>query len=230
MPSQRSRLAAGLRRWTPVVCLLAITVLSASCYPGGPTDLSELDVVVTSYDVDFDFSEPKTYALPDSVAHLGDPNEAGYVELSRAYDAHILQRIEAEMNAYGWTRELSPETNGADVFVLPSAVGSTTWVLSSYYPSYPYWGWYPGWGYYPGYGPGYGWGYPPYYTATSYSTGTLFIDIVDPKAGDPVAMTVPIRWTGTLSAVLGASAAPTNQRLTDGIHQAFVQSAYLVRN
>jgi len=230
MSVHRGGLAAAVRRWPLSVCLLAVTALSVRCYPGGPTDLSELDVVVTSYDVAFDFSKPKTYALPDSVAHLGDPNEAGYVELSRDYDDLILQRVEAELNAIGWTRELDPETNGADVFVLPSAVGSTTWVLSSYYPSYPGWGWYPGWGYYPGYGPGYGWGYPPYYTATSYSTGTLFIDMVDPSAADPVEMTIPVRWTGTLSALLGSSAAPTDQRITDGIQQAFVQSPYLVRN
>lgn len=228
MPLRRSGPAAGAWRWLPLVCLFAVTSFMVGCYPGGPTDLSELDVVVTSYDVDFDFSKPVTYALADSVAHLGDPDEAGYVELSRDYDDLILERIEAELDAYGWTRELSPETNGADLFVLPSAVGSTTWVLYSYYP-YSYWGWYPGWGYYPGY-PGYGWGYPPYYTATSYSTGTLFIDMVDPNAADPVEMTIPVRWTGTLSALLGASAAPTNQRITDGIHQAFVQSPYLVRN
>jgi hypothetical protein len=223
-------LGAAARRWSPIVCLLAVTVVLSSCYPGGPTDLSELDVVVTSYDVDFDFTKPKTYALPDSVAHLGDPSEPGYVDLPRTYDALILQRIEAEMNAFGWTREMSPETNGADVFVLPSAVGATTWVLTSYYPGYGGWGWYPGWGYYPGWGPGWGWGYPPYYSATSYKTGTLFIDMVDPNAADADEMTIPVRWTGTLSAVLGSSSVGADDRITRGIHQAYEQSPYLRRN
>jgi hypothetical protein len=125
---------------------------------------------------------------------------------------------------------MAPETNGADLFVLPSAVGATTWVLYSYYPSYPYWGWYPGWGYYPAYGPGWGWGYPEYYTATSYSTGTIFIDMVDPSAADPNTTTMPARWTAALSGLLGASSTPTSDRITRAIDQAFTQSPYLKRN
>lgn len=203
--------------------------LAAGCYPGGPTDLSELDEVVTSFDDTFDFSQPATFSLPDSVANIGDPDESGYVELSDDYDTEIIQYIAAELTAYGWTR-VANRTDGsaatADILVLPSKVGSTTWVLSSYYPGGGYWGWY--YPYYPA--GGWGWYYPPVYTASSYETGTLFVDMTDPNSYDPIENTVAVRCTGTLSAVLGASVTDTDVRLQRGIHQAFVQSPYLKRN
>ena len=110
------------------------TAIVTGCYPGGPTDLSQLDVQVTTFDPDYDFSKPKTYAMPDSVEHLGDPSDNSYVMLSRAYDSTILQQVASEMAAYGWTREMNPDVNGADVYVLVSAAGVSNWSMSGRSP------------------------------------------------------------------------------------------------
>ena len=98
--------------WAWATLAVAWTAAATGCYPGGPTDLSQLDVVVTSYDADFDFVKPKSYALPDSIARLGDPTDPGYVEIPTTYDDLILQQVEAELNAYGWQERIpSPSRN-----------------------------------------------------------------------------------------------------------------------
>ena len=55
----RARRAVGIG-----VFLAGAVVVLASCYPGGPTDIAELDTVVTVYDPEYDFQKNKTYAMP----------------------------------------------------------------------------------------------------------------------------------------------------------------------
>jgi hypothetical protein len=88
-------------------------------------------------------------------------------------------------------------------------------------------GWWPGWGWYP---PGWGgcW-YPPSGGVAKYDTGTLFVDMVDPKSPfeDGEDLVIPVYWTAAMNGLLGGSAASVASRLNTNINQAFDQSSYL---
>jgi hypothetical protein len=54
--------------------LLAIIWISG-CNPGGFDNYEETDIVVTSYDEEYDFSSIVTYYMPDTIHYLGDDDE-----------------------------------------------------------------------------------------------------------------------------------------------------------
>ena len=168
--------------------------------------------------------------MPDSVVYLIDPEDDDAEEPDRTYDELILETVASNMEALGYTREMDPETNGADIFMLVS-ITTSDWLAYSSYGWWDYWGWYGGWGYYPGYGSGWGWYYPPcYYCGTqvySYSTGTIFMDMVDPDEPIEDDEEGLIVWTGALNGVLSSGGSGTENRITTGINQAFKQSSYL---
>ena len=71
-----------------------------------------------------------------------------------------------------------------------------------------------------------GWGYPCCYSggASSYTTGTMFIDLVgEPAVGDSIYR---VPWTAAMNGVLSGSTGSCT-RVTRAINQAFDQSAYL---
>ena len=108
---------------SPLVPLGAILIIISSCYPNNGTVYpSSLDTVLTLYDESVDFNQYKTYALPDSIADVGDPDDNDYVELTDKFDEDILNKVKSNLDALGYTQELDPETNGADVFVFVSKV------------------------------------------------------------------------------------------------------------
>ena len=139
----------------------------------------------------------------------GDPPK--YIPPANA--TSMLNQMIANMTALGYTKVDISAT--PDLILAPAAIETTT---ISYW--YDYWGWYWG-GYYPGWGyPGYG--YPVY--VTSYSTGTLTMNLIDPKIlggdGNPV-----IQWTGAPNGILTSSY--DANRVTKLIDKAFAQSPYL---
>jgi hypothetical protein len=126
------------------------------------------------------------------------------------------------MDALGYTR-VTDTTQTVSVVVLLSAIKSD-WQVSGYYPG-GYWGWYP---YYPG------GGWYPYYPGYAYSyeftTGTVFVTMIDPEkrnSNDPANSPV---WGATLNGLAGDSRSGTATRITNGINQAFAQSPYLKVN
>ncbi len=124
-----------------LLALFTATVLLLSCYPGGPTNVGELDLVVTRYDQDADFGTRGTYALRDSVFHLGDPDDPDYIELGREFDDQILGEVESQMTALNYTKVDTIEEGNEPSFVVQvSALGTNNYAA---YVSYP---WYPGWG------------------------------------------------------------------------------------
>ena len=98
------------------------------------------------------------------------------------------------MNAYGW--EEVAVGSDPDVVLLPVAFSSTT--VNYYYPGYN-WGWY-----YPG--GGYGWYYPGYYppVVTSYSTGTVLVQMMYPD-GENEDGAIPIPWLMVLDGLFEGS-------------------------
>ncbi len=195
------------------VALAASLLIGAftACYPGGISNVSDADLVVTAYDTAYAFA-PGTFALPDSIVRAGDGNEN---DIDRTYDQQILDAVAAQYTARGYTRVFEDAETPPD-FVVTVGVSSSTynwWV--------PGWGpWYPGWG--PGYGPGYPW-YPGY--VASYSTGSLFIGMID--AAPSVGPELNAVWGGVINGLLSSTNATTAARALDLIDQAFEQSPYL---
>lgn len=197
---------------------LVSMALLAGCYPQGPEYIDEYDLVLTNFSPTFDFTTTTTYSLPDSVIKIsGDLIDGENPDMvSPVYGDEILDDIRQNMNERGW--EEVDEANDPDVILLPSVFTSTT--VSYYYDSY-YWGWY-----YPYYG--YGWYYPGYYPAyvTSYTTGTLMIQMTDPN--DPAASdNIPVVWTAAFNGLAEGSTSGLVVRIDEAIDQAFDQSAYL---
>lgn len=197
----------------------------AGCYPKGAQYAEELDLVYTNYDNQFNFSSKKTFSLPDSVVEITgdnfpDPQGNGRPNfLSATYGDPMLQAIDQNMTAYGWTKV--DKNNHPDVIMLVSA---TTTLNLFYYYDWGYWGWY-----YPGWYPGWGWYYPwyPYPSVTGYRSGTVLIQMTDDgavRAGEP---NVPVPWVSIINGLAEGSSANITSRIQSTINQAFLQSPYL---
>ena len=207
-------------RW-PGLAVVAVTALwlgLSGCYPG---EAPVSDIVATLHDNDKDFSTYATFTLPDKVVDAGDSTDSGYIQISHQYDDAILQRIRENLESRGWT--YVDTTAAPDVALLVSALVSETTNIW-YYPPYYGWGWYGGWygGYYPPY-----WGYPCCYDVTTYTTGTIAIDMAAVSEFDTTAtQTMPIPWAARLNGL--ANKSNVNQsRIEKAIDQAFAQSPYL---
>lgn len=214
----------------------ATTVLLASfmtgCYPGGADYTEDMDIVMTIYNPEYNFTELQTYFMPDSIIHIVDEGEED--DVNRKYDGLILSEFEKNMESRGFVRldSICSDTTNCDPAYLPDVVVFPALLVSKntsiyYYPWYPYWG---GGGYYPGWGWGGGWGwyYPPgMATASTYYIGTIAFAMVDPDRSDVENETFFVAWNATFRGLAGTSTSATNQRITTAIKQAFKQSPYL---
>jgi hypothetical protein len=199
--------------------LLIVTIFSGiflwGCYPEGPQYTEDLDIVVTNHNPDYDFVAKGTYAMPDKIVkitgNLVEGDEPEFIPDATA--SQIIAKIAANMESLGWTR-VAIGAN-PDVLLTPAEVETTTIM---YY--YDYWYWWYG-GYYPY------WPYsPPVYT-TSYTSGTLFMSIIDKNEISGTG--TPIRqWTGAINGILYDKYSPA--RVNPLIDKAFEQSPYLKTN
>ena len=208
-----------------------------ACYPGTVTNIEQLDVVVTLHNDTVTFTGRSTLAVIDSVIHLTDPdNPADTLTVSRDFDDLVISTVISNYESFGYDvvlvspdqTEFPPEDR-PDWVVFLSATATENWFAYLTYPWWGYWGWWGGWGWWPGYGPGWGWWYPCCGSigTGSYTTGTLFIDQIDPNNPDLDEERLPSDWVAGLNGVLGGTSANTANRLTNGINQAFDQSQYL---
>lgn len=213
--------------------LIPMAFLFHACYPdSGMESVADYDVVVTVYDEAYNFGAVKTYAMPDTILHLlADTTASEEDEISREYDELILATIVSNMEKQGYQRitDIDPgdPAKRPDVVVL-AGVTVTTWNGYSWYP-----GWWGGWGYWPGWGwwgpgyPGYGPGYPGAIVPYSYTTGTIFISMMEPDDADDSAKRIPVVWSAAANGLLGGSQSSGAARITGAIDQAFFQSKYL---
>jgi hypothetical protein len=188
--------------------------------------VGEYDMVATSYDRNYNFAAARTYLMPDSVVHVRD--QYGQDQVNPAYDPYILQAIESQLQARGFTRLPDSSNQRADVVVLATVTGNTNVNVTQ--DPYNQWGWYSGWGGYSGLGPGWGYGYPGYYspvTVTAYQTGSLIVQMVDPNQVTPGSKDIPAVWVATFNGLLEGSPASVRDRIVQGLTQAFTQSTYL---
>ncbi|MCK4746805.1 MAG: DUF4136 domain-containing protein [Bacteroidales bacterium] len=207
--------------------ILVLPLLIFSCYPGGPSATEDLDLVGTMYDPDFNFTEVVTYSMPDTVIHIIGENDKEE-DVDHSFDELMLTTVKNNMDAFGYQWMELDTLNTADVVLLISAVSTTNSGIS--YPGgwWGYWGYWPGWGGYPGYpgwGPGWGYGYPLGYPSYfSYSTGSIFISMINPEEFDPENETIGMVWMAAMNGLLQGSKDVGAQRVEDGINQAFKQS------
>jgi len=193
-------------------------VVLLSCYPAGPEYVEDVDVTYTTYDQKFDFQSRGTYAMPDKIVvdvEIED-GDTTYIYMKDVFATPILAAIDDNMKANGWAKVGLAGT--PDVVVTPAGISSTTYFYSYWYDWW-YGGWYGGWGWY----------YPPYYTVSSYTTGSMIITMADPNVGTDN----PINQSQTAWIAVGNglfSGAYDISRVTKAIDEAFDQSPYLKLN
>jgi hypothetical protein len=157
----------------PIMAIAMLVFSSCTKYPNESDRLLEDLVVYTQYDVNTNFSDYQTFAIVDSLGYQ-DANDSGRVLTPNA--KAILDRIVVNMENRGFQKVAHDAIPRPDFAIDVDYIKSTE--VDVYYPGY-YWG-----GYYDpfywGYG-GYYYGYPYYPTVTSYSTGSVFIDLFDLK-------------------------------------------------
>jgi hypothetical protein len=233
--SRHTNLAAAL--------LLSVTLLLASCYPQGPEVVSDYDVVGTSFDSTFNFRGVRTYALLDTVMVMqGNNNNNTRRYLNPNLNTFMISRVENNLNRLGYSRITTiSRDNIPDVVIQVTAFSNTT--VGAYYDTwYNNWGGYPGWnswsggGFGPGWGAGFGPGWGPgwgpvitqYYSVT---TGSVLLEMINPRGVDNNAQRLPVVWIGALNGILDfADNASNRERIANGIDQAFMQSPYLGRS
>jgi hypothetical protein len=223
--------------------LIIIIAGFSSCYPIGDLKVEDLDVAATIYNKTYydgptgsvnKFEGLQTFVVVDTIIHLVQSGTTD--DISRKYDAFILEQVRLNMLELGFAEELHPDVNPADVAITVSAMTSTHEV----YTWYPYWGWYWGYGgYYPYTGtnsekivaaPSYYYPWFPYNTYYSYQSGSLLMEMVDVARVNPDVEEIPVIWAGIVNGVLETSQSGVKNRLSNGIDQCFVQSPYLLKN
>jgi uncharacterized protein DUF4136 len=197
----------------------------AACYPGEIDSVAQTDLVVTFHQEGFDFQSNLTFDMPDTIVDVS-VDSGGNSLLNYSHQGEILAKIQQSLEAMGYTR-VDATSVRPDVVVLVSAVGVENYVYYSY-PWWPYWGWWGGW-----YGPwGYGanstYYYPwyPVYT-TNFTSGSLFITMVDPDVPAPDPAQANAIWSGVINGMLEGTDSEILARINRNISQAFLQSPYL---
>jgi hypothetical protein len=207
--------------WQSAAGLGLFAILLWSCYPSSPSNVYELDLVLTFNDTQFNFGNIRTYALPETVFVL-----EGSTEVHREFDDLILSEVDKNMTNLGYTREPNPEQNGADIVVVVSiSRQNRTYTDFSWYP---YWGSWPGWSYWGAWDAGWGL-YYPWKQNVIFADGSIFIEMIDPNARGSHGDKLPVRWGGVINGILSTNVTATSDQVTGSIDRCFAQSPYLGR-
>jgi hypothetical protein len=205
----------------PSLAFMLIGIMIAACskYPTYDVNTSDLDMVWTNYDESADFTNYKTYYLPDSIilddSDLSDEEK----EHLQEYYESIVEQVVENMTSRNFVRVDSSDS--PDVGMGISILTQTTYVYSYnwwwYYP--PYWG-YPGYGYY----------YPWSTYLGSYEEGAVVIDMSDLKNINHSTKQIDALWAAMIGGVLTGNSALIDTRLYGYIDEAYEQSPYLLTN
>ena len=88
--------------WLSIV-VASIALSSCNLYPGQAASTEELDVMISQYDPNANFSVMKTYALSPEVTPVStDPNNPPTFTISEELNNVIVTTIKANMAGYGW--------------------------------------------------------------------------------------------------------------------------------
>ena len=212
-----------MKRKIKMLATAAAVVFMTSCAtdPGLDSRLAEDLVDITKYDVKTDFTQFKTFSIVDSVSVIYD-NDSSKVLNSQAQA--LLNQIVGDMQSRGYTI-VDRKTGNPNLGINVGVVKITN--VSYYYP-----GWYWDYGYY---NPAY-WGYPsyeywyPYYPpeVTSYSTGTVIIDMVDLKNAPLHNNKIYVVWVAIIRGLM--TGYHTTQDVLDNVDQCFAQTPQIRTN
>ena len=200
--------------------LAALLLTFTSCYTDYGLSTADYDTIITLFDNNANFKKP-TYAMPDTVVHFVEEGEED--DIDRSKDALILQTIENNMTKLGYERVPVDTSANAPGFVMLVGVTVTDHYGRVYYPGWGYWG---GWGWWGGYP---GWGYPGGSVIYSYTTGTIFMTMLDPEKTISEDQKFGAVWLARINGVVSSSL-NTSARITQKINEAFNQSPYLGAN
>ena len=226
-------------------------LMLSSCFKThDDTYLDELDITLTYYDSQFDFSGWNTYSMRDSIGLVTNLKEADAIKLKNKFYApggandQIKAYLQQKYGELGYTFVATDESPDFYVNMI------VAYIDNAYVVGYPgwWWGYYPYYSYYYYYW--YPWyGYPWYYTTYNYQTGTLLMEMADgetvrayrawaaDKTPEEIENTPPdqipqieINWQGLIDGVAGNSAEYNKDRAQRAIDEAFTQSPYLKKN
>ncbi|MEI6172656.1 MAG: DUF4136 domain-containing protein [Bacteroidota bacterium] len=197
-----------------ILLLMGTGLILASCtkYPPSSDRLVEDLAIYTKYDQSVNFTTFKTFYMSDSLVYVSDEDSGWYYN---SQVKSLTARIAENMTSRGYLRTWNAKTT--DLYLGVSFIKNVN--VTVYYP-----GWY--WGY-PGYYPPNYWGgggyYYPYYPAyiTSYSTGTILIDMMDVQH-PTVDKRIPVRWNSYVRGLLTGD--HTTEQIQQSIDQAFAQT------
>lgn len=205
-----------------LLVILAGSLMFTSCtkYPGVTDRLEEDMVVLTQYDTKANFGQYNTFAIPDSLVYYTDTDSG---RIMNSNTNLIVSEIVKNMTDRGYAR-VEPNQNPDLAFNITLFKNTN---IDVYYPGW-YWGY---WGYYPpDYWGWYGWDYYyPYYPVyvTSYTTGSVVIDLADLKNANPITEQISVPWNVFIRALM--TGYHTSAEITGSIDQAFIQTPQLTK-
>jgi len=199
---------SNVRLLAPAVLALLVGL---GCYPERGQQTS-YDSIYTVRDTTTNFGTATTFAIADSVVHLGEPGDPDTV--TRAYDDEILARVRTNLEDAGYTEVLDPTASDLNVVVLVTS-STFTGYYWDYWCSYYGW-WYASWGCY----------YPGYWYSYEYQVGTIFLGISDNRRF--LNDRAPMVWFAAMNGLMGTGSTLT--RIVSAIDQAFDQSPYISSN
>lgn len=195
----------------PFCGLLLMAATSCSFFNNDYDQTEEQFVSLAYKSPDADFSGYRTYVITDDILYVnGDDQE----RISNDLTDNVIALVAGQMNSLGYTR-VADETTAPDLLVdLSYIVTTTTSIYPGYWWDWDYWYWWdwytPIYPYYP---------YPMYPISTSYSAGSLIIEIVDMDQEYTANENVPIVWHGLVRGILGIE--HTAQEREAAINQCF---------
>ncbi len=145
-----------------------------------------------------DFSQYSTYSISNSILYVKGENDKQ--RISNELTQHIISTVEKNMNSLGYSK-VDSSSDDPDLIVDLIYIVNT-FTSTSYYQNYwwdwSYWwdwgGWDPFYPYYP---------YPVYPVSSSYSAGSLIVDIADVTSLDiSTDNEIPVIWHGLARAIL----------------------------
>jgi hypothetical protein len=193
-----------------IIGLGTLALTSCTKYPPDTERITEDLAVFTQVDLTANFNNYSTFSINPTVTYI-DGNDT--TTLNNENTTALLDRIALDMKNKGFTEvavSAKPDL-GFQVTVIKS---TTTTVYYPYYP--PYWGY-----------PYYGYGYPYYPTyISSYSTGSVIIDLADFKNPQPNNKFLII-WNAFIRGLITNT--HTQNDVLTCVDQAFTQTPSLIK-
>lgn len=202
--------------WALLAIAGVVTVSSCTKDPIKNLSQEESRVYITNRDSTVNFTNYKTYSIPDSVTVIDNNSYAG--QQATAIDLQTLAAVRSEIGGRGYLRVDRSQSPHLGINV-SRLYNTTTGVVNLY----GYWSGYGGFydPYYWGYG-GYGYYYPPVYGLVQSTEAMLSIDLLDLKNA-ATNRNIRVIWNG----VIRGSGIFTSNAITAGVQALFAQSPYL---